>query len=32
MQAELPQIEDMEPIDITGDLSPEEYIRRLRDE
>jgi hypothetical protein len=30
-QAELPQIETMKPIDITGDLSPEEYIRRMRD-
>jgi hypothetical protein len=31
MQDELPQIETMEPIDITGDLSPEEYVRRMRD-
>jgi hypothetical protein len=30
-QSDLPQIETMEPIDITGDLSSEEYIRRMRD-
>ena len=30
-QGELPQVETMEPIDITGDLSSEEYIRRMRD-
>ena len=29
--SELPQLEDMPPIDITGGLSPEEYVRRLRD-
>lgn len=28
---ELPQIESMDPIDITGDLTTEEHIRRLRD-
>jgi hypothetical protein len=29
--SELPQLEDMSPIDITGGLSSEEYIRRMRD-
>jgi hypothetical protein len=30
-QAELPQPRDIRPIDITGDLSSEDYVRRLRD-
>ena len=28
---ELPQLETMPPIDIAGGLSPEEYVRRMRD-
>jgi hypothetical protein len=28
---ELPQLKDIQPIDITGGLSPEEYVQRLRD-
>jgi hypothetical protein len=30
--SELPDIRDIQPIDITGGLSPEEYVRRLRDD
>jgi len=31
-RADLPQIEDLFGIDITGGIEPSEYIRRMRDE